>query len=50
MPTLKTIRFLALLTLIAAYVLLALCDFSEQQYRTGGVSLLFAVATYLIFF
>jgi len=46
----KTIRFLALLTLIAAYVLLALCDFHEGRYRTGGVSLLFAVVTYLIFF
>jgi len=46
----KTIRSLMLLTLIAAYVILALCDFREGRYRTGSVSVLFAVVTYLVFF
>lgn len=46
----KTIRFLMLLILIAAYVILALCDFYNGRYRTGGVSMLFAVVTWLVFF
>lgn len=46
----KTIRFLMLATLIAAYFVLAICDFHDGRHRTGCVSLLFAVVTWVIFF
>lgn len=50
MFSIKTIRFLMLVLLIAAYVVLAACDFHEGRYRTGCVSTLFAIITYLVFF
>jgi len=46
----KMVRLLMLLILIAAYVILALCDLYEGRYRTGCVSMLFAVVTFLVFF
>lgn len=49
LPT-KTIRSIMLVTLIAAYVILALCDIKEGRFRTGVVSLLLAMVTYLVFF
>lgn len=35
--------------LIAAYLILALCDFREGRYRTGITSALFAMVTFVIF-
>ena len=47
---LKVIRAIAVFTLLAAYIVLAVCDFKEGQWRTGVVSTLFAAVTWLIFF
>ena len=47
-PT-KTVRFIMLVTLIAAYIILALCDIKEGRFRTGVVSLLLAIVTCLVF-
>ena len=46
----KTIRFAAVVLLLAAYIVLAVCDVKEGRYRTGIVSSLFAAVTWLIFF
>lgn len=48
--TIKTVRFLMVFSLIAAYVILAICDLREGKFRTGFVSALFAAVTWLIFF
>ena len=45
----KEIRSMMVLILIAAYLVLAFCDFIEGRYRTGAISALFAVANWLIF-
>lgn len=47
--TIKTIRYVVVMTIFVAYVMLALCDIQEGRYRTGVVSSLFAVVTWLIF-
>jgi len=47
--TIKTVRFVMVMTLFAAYVVLALCDLKQGRYRTGCVSALFAAVTWLIF-
>ena len=46
----EKVRFAMVVVLLAAYIVLALCDISEGKYRTGIVSGLFAVTTWLIFF
>lgn len=38
------------LTLVVAYIILAVCDFKQGKIRTGLVSTLFAAVTWLIFF
>ena len=48
--TIKTIRFVMVLTLFTAYVILAICDIMEGRYRTGSVSALFALVTWLVLF
>lgn len=48
--TIKTIRFVVVMTIFVAYVLLALCDIKEGRYRIGCVSALFAMVTWLVFF
>ena len=45
----KEIRSMMVLILIAAYLILAVCDINEGRYRTGAVSVLFATVTWLIF-
>ena len=45
----KVIRSVIVIILIAAYSVLALCDFVDGRYRTGIVSALFAAVTWLIF-
>lgn len=49
MPT-KKIRLVLILILITAYLALALCDVGAGRYRTGFVSFLFAMVTWLVFF
>lgn len=49
MLTIKTIRSVVVLTLIGAYVVLAICDFSQGRLRTGIVSTLFAIVTFVVF-
>lgn len=49
LPT-KMLRFLMLVLLIGAYLVLAICDIKEGRFRTGAVSFLFAIVTYLVFF
>jgi len=49
MLTIKTIRSAMLITLIAAYIILAICDIREGRYRTGIVSTLFAIVTFVVF-
>lgn len=48
--TIKKIRYVLVMTIFAAYVILALCDIKEGRYRTGCVSALFAMVTWLVFF
>lgn len=48
--TIKTIRSAMVITIFTAYVVLAMCDFKEGRYRTGCVSALFAMVTWLVFF
>ncbi len=45
----RKIRLIMVITLIAAYLVLALCDLNEGRYRTGFVSALFALVTFVIF-
>lgn len=49
MTTVKTIRVVVVYTLVAAYIILAICDFKEGKTRTGLVSTLFAAVTWLVF-
>ena len=49
MPAQK-IRLVLIVILIAAYLALALCDVGDGRYRTGFVSFLFAMVTWLVFF
>lgn len=49
MLTIKTIRFAIVITLIAAYLILAICAFREGRYRMGITSTLFAIVTFVIF-
>ena len=46
----KKIRLGMVLVLIAAYLVLAVCDLKEGNFRTGIVSILFAAVTWLVFF
>ena len=46
----KHIRFAMVLVLIGAYLVLAICDLKDGKIRTGVVSGLFAMVTWLIFF
>lgn len=48
-PT-SIIRKAMVFTLLAAYIILAFCDFKEGKYRTGPVSILLAAVTWLVFF
>lgn len=50
MVTMKMVRSVMVVTLFVAYLILAVCDFKEGQWRTGVVSTLFAAVTWLIFF
>lgn len=50
MLTTKTVRSIMVVTLFVSYLILAVCDFKEGQWRTGVVSSLFAAVTWLIFF
>lgn len=43
-------RVVLIVILIAAYLALALCDVKDGRYRTGFVSFLFALVTWLVFF
>lgn len=49
MLTTKTIRSAMVIVLIAAYLVLAICDVKDGRYRTGIVSTLFAIVTFVIF-
>lgn len=49
MSVTKTIRTAAVFVLIAAYIILAFCDFREGRIRTGITSALFAIVTFVIF-
>jgi len=48
--TIKMIRSVVVMTIFVAYVVLAVCDIKEARYRTGCVSGLFALVTWLVFF
>lgn len=50
MSKVQMIRFVMVLILIAAYVVLAVCNCFDGQYRFGIVSALFATVTWLVFF
>lgn len=50
MLTTKTVRSVIVVILFTAYIVLAVCDIKAGNIRTGVVSALFAVVTWLIFF
>ena len=46
----RKIRLAMVLVLIGAYLILAVCDLKDGNFRTGIVSVLFAAVTWLVFF
>ncbi len=48
--TVKKIRLVLVMILVAVYIALALCDVKDGRYRMGFVSFLFALVTWLVFF